>query len=120
MNLNLDDDSTHPRLVRLLRKERHDVRLPVDVGRAGNHDAVHLKFAIRENRVFLTHNRRDFPFLHELVLEVHGHHPGILLVRRDNVSKRDMSPADIVRAIRNLINAGVPMEDQLHILNHWR
>ena len=48
------------------------------------------------------------------------HHPGILVVRRDNDTSRDLKPAGIVRAIRNLEAAGVPIADQYIILNHWR
>jgi hypothetical protein len=48
------------------------------------------------------------------------HHPGVLIVRRDNDPTRDMQPPMIVRAIRNLIAARMPFVDQFHILNHWR
>ena len=120
MDLNLDDDSVDSLLVQLLRQSGHDVRLPADVGRKGSHDAVHLRHAVREVPVFLTRNHKDFPHLHELVLEARGHHPGILLVRRTNNRKRDMRPPDFVRAIKKLLAAGVPIADQLHILNHWR
>ena len=41
----------------------------------------------------------DFTLLHDLVLLAGGHHPGILVVRRDNNPIRDMSPGAIVRAI---------------------
>ena len=49
-----------------------------------------------------------------------GRHPGIFTVRKDNDKSRDMKPADVVRAIRNLEAAGIPIPDELHILNHWR
>jgi hypothetical protein len=58
--------------------------------------------------------------LHNLVMQVTGHHPGILVVRRDNDPKRDLTPAGIVRAIRNLEVANVPVPDEYIILNHWR
>ena len=32
----------------------------------------------------------------------------------------DLKPAGIVRAIRNLLAAGIPIRDEFHILNHWR
>jgi hypothetical protein len=69
--------------------------------------------------VLLTHNHDDFELLHELVRLVGGHHPGILAVRRDN-DPRDLKPPGIVRAIRNLTRAGIPIDDYLHVLNHWR
>jgi hypothetical protein len=52
--------------------------------------------------------------------EGQGHHPGILVVRKDNDPTRDLKAAGIVRAIRNLEAAGAPIADQYIILNHWR
>jgi hypothetical protein len=31
-----------------------------------------------------------------------------------------MAPGEIVRAIGKLLNAGIPVADQFHLLNHWR
>jgi hypothetical protein len=42
------------------------------------------------------------------------------MVRRDNDPTRDLKPAGIVRAIRNLMAAGFPLQDGFHIVNHWR
>jgi hypothetical protein len=120
MRLYLDDDSADPLLARLLRNAGHHVRLPAEIGHVGSHDAVHLKLAIREDRVLLSGNHDDFAFLHDLVLEARGHHPGILVVRRDNDPKRDLTPRGIVRAVGNLLSANFVMLDQLQILNHWR
>jgi RNA polymerase sigma factor (sigma-70 family) len=58
--------------------------------------------------------------LHDLIMQAAGHHPGILVIRRDNDPKRDMTPRGIVQAIGNLIAAGVALQDQFTILNHWR
>ena len=120
MNLYLDDDSAQALLVRLLTREGHDVQTPADAGRAGQKDPAHLMHAIRTTRVLLTRNHDDFKLLHELVLLVGGHHPGILVVYRDNDPKRDLKPRNIVRAIRNLIAAAAPIADELNVLNHWR
>jgi predicted nuclease of predicted toxin-antitoxin system len=120
MLLYLDDDSADPLLVRLLIAASHDIQIPADVGLAGKKDPEHLMYAIKSSRVFLTHNHEDFELLHTLVLLVGGHHPGILVVRRDNDPTRDLKPKGIARAIRNLLAAGVPIPDELHILNHWR
>jgi len=120
MRIYLDDHLTSGLLTRLLRNAGHDLRLPAEIGRAGSHDAVHLRHAIQERRVFLSEDHEDFKVLHELVLEAQGHHPGILIVRRDNDRRRDLTPQGIVRAIRNLEAANVPLPDQFHILNHWR
>jgi predicted nuclease of predicted toxin-antitoxin system len=120
MNLYLDDDSVGAVLVRLLKREGHDVVIPVDVGTSGSKDPEHFTKAINLSRVLLTHNYDDFLLLHRLVLTSTGHHPGILAVRQDNDKTRDMKPPEIVRAIRNLLAANVPIADELHILNHWR
>jgi len=48
----------------------------------------------------------------------------ILAVYQDNDPSRDMSNADIVRAIRNLEEAvqqgGSPLHGAFHVLNDWR
>ncbi|HJT77996.1 MAG TPA: DUF5615 family PIN-like protein [Gemmataceae bacterium] len=120
MNLYLDDDSVDTYVVRLLRAAGHDVVIPADVGTSGEKDPVHLMCAIEHDRILLSHNHDDFMLLHRLVLLVSGHHPGILTVRRDNDRSRDMKPREIVRAIRNLEAAGVPIADELYVLNQWR
>jgi hypothetical protein len=99
MNLYLDDDSVDPLLIRLLRNAGHDVRIPAATGHSGSPDPFHLQNAILEDRVFLSGNHDDFLLLHDLVLAAKGHHPGILIVRRDNNPKKDLSPKAVVRAI---------------------
>jgi len=81
---------------------------------------VHLRFAIRETRVLLSGNHDDFEFLHDLIIEAQGHHQGILIVRRDNKSTRDLTPKGIVRATSNLLTGQIPLPDQFLVLNHWR
>lgn len=120
MRLYLDDNMTSHILAKKLQNAGHDVQLPADVGMSGEDDPVHLTHAIVEDRVCLSYNYGDFEILHNLVITSLGHHPGILVVRRDNDLKRDMSNSDIVRAIGNLLAAGVPIIDQCIILNHWR
>ncbi len=120
MNLYLDDDSAQALLVRLLTAAGHDVATPIQVGTAGEEDPTHLMHAIRSNRVLLTHNHDDFALLDDPVRLSGGHHPGILVVRRDNDPTRDLSAKGIVRAIRNLLAAKVPVADCLNVLNQWR
>jgi predicted nuclease of predicted toxin-antitoxin system len=118
MRLYLDDDSASPLLVRLMRQAGHDAQLPRDAGLDGVDDPVHLTHAVREGRVCLTGNHDDFRILHNLIEQAQGHHPGILVVRRDNDPRRDMTPRGIVLAIGRLIAANVPITDQIVILNH--
>ncbi len=120
MRLYVDEDSIDPLLLRLLRKAKHDVQVPAAPNLVGSPDPVHLKHAIREGRVLLSGNHDDYLCLHELIIEAKGHHPGIFMVRRDNDPTRDLKPAGIVRAIAKLLSANVPVDDEFHILNHWR
>src|SRR6266446_3873255 len=107
MKLYLDDDSAGALLVRLLIKAGHDVLIPADAGLTGDDDPVHLAHAIQADRVLLSHNHPDFWNLHNLIMISQGHHSGILIVRRDNDTHRDLKPRGIVRALGNLLAAGV-------------
>jgi predicted nuclease of predicted toxin-antitoxin system len=120
MNLYLDDDSAKASLVRLLQKAGHQVVIPADAGLSGASDPRHLRYAAQQDLVLLTKNHDDFEDLHLLVQATSGQHPGLLVVRLDNDPNRDMRDRDIVRAIANLERAGVPIANELHILNHWR
>jgi hypothetical protein len=121
MTLYIDDDSVDPRLIRLLRRDGHDVQIPADVGRSGSSDPLHLAHAIRDGRPVLTRNYRDFEALHDPVVSAGcGHHCGILVVRYDNNPRNSMSSGDVARALRKLENAGVAIADSYHELNHWQ
>jgi len=121
MRLYIDDDSVDPGLLRLLRRDGHEVQVPADVGLAGSSDQVHLAHAIRDRRVMLTRNYRDFLELHDLaVAAASGHHNGILVVLSDNNPRNNMSLGDIARAVRNLEKAGIAINDSYHELNHWQ
>lgn len=58
--------------------------------------------------------------LHHLILEAGGRHPGIVVVRRDNDPRRDMTPGGVVHAIARLLLAGVPIENKFTVPNLWR
>lgn len=120
MNLYIDDDSVDRRLVAMLGQAGHDVVIPADAGLSGQTDARHLVYALRANRVMVTRNYDDFRDLHELVHEAQGQHEGMLVIRSDNDPGRDMTRRQIVVAIGRLAAAGVPIANELYILNHWR
>jgi hypothetical protein len=120
MRIYLDDDTASPLLAKLLRKAGHDVQLPGDLGMAGAPDPVHLTRAIADSRVYLTKNHDDFWILHNLIQQARGHHTGIFVVRQDNDPTRDMTPKGIVSAIHKLERAGVPIQNEFIVLNHWR
>lgn len=119
MLLYLDDDAIHGVLVHLLRKTGHDIVLPADAGLSGADDPVHLTNAIRSMQPLLSYNHDDFEQLHILIQTAGGHHPGIMIVRRDN-DKRDLKPHGIVKALGRFIASGNPLADQFVILNHYR
>jgi predicted nuclease of predicted toxin-antitoxin system len=120
MRIYVDDDTAAGVFVQLLVKAGHDVVIPRDADLLGADDPAHLTHAIREGRVMLSGNHHDFEALHDLIMQARGHHPGILVIRRDNDPRRDMTPRGIVHTIRNLTGAGVPLADCFYVLNHWR
>lgn len=120
MKLYLDEDSIASSLVGLLRKKRHDVQVPSEVGMAGSADAEQFIHAIRAGRVTLTGNDKDFRRLHLLILEASGHHPGIVIVRYDNDAHRDMTPRGIAAALAKLEAAQPDLSNALVVLNQWR
>jgi predicted nuclease of predicted toxin-antitoxin system len=93
---------------------------PGDVGLRGASDVRHLDHAIRADLAVLTADSTDFRDLHDLVLTCGGGHPGILVVRFDNDPKRDMQPKHIARAVGRLERSGVPIANQVTVLNHWQ
>ncbi len=109
MRLYLDDDSVSGLLIRLLNNVGHDVEIPADVGLSGEDDPVHLTHAVEEGRVLLSGNYDDFRTLHNLIVRTGGVHPGILIVRRDNDPRRDMSAGAILRSIDNLLASNLPI-----------
>lgn len=120
MRLYLDEDSASQRLAEHLRNAGHTVATPQDVGTLHASDAAQFTYAIHHRLVVLTRNYGDFDELHQLIEAAAGNHPGVLVRRMDNDPTRDMSDRGIVTAIRNLEASGVPIQNQVSILNQWR
>jgi predicted nuclease of predicted toxin-antitoxin system len=120
MNLYLDDNINKGRLADRLRRAGHQVVQPAAVGLSGAKDSRHFLHAIEQQLILVTRDHEDFFVLHRVIRAAHGQHPGIFAVRADNDPRRDMKDADIARAIHNLEQAGVPIANEFHILNHWR
>jgi hypothetical protein len=120
MNLYLDDNTAKFSLVSLLRRAGHQVALPRDAGLGGTSDPRHLAFCAAQRTALITRDHDDFLDLHDLVRATGGRHAGILVVRADNNPARDMKDRDIIRALINLASAAIPIENEFHILNHWR
>jgi predicted nuclease of predicted toxin-antitoxin system len=120
MTIYLDDDSAKAKLVALLRQAGHRVVIPADAAMSGATDARHFEYAISHQLILLTRNYDDFLELHDVVQATRGQHHGVLVVRSDNDPARDMTDRGIVHAVAKLESSGVPIANQLHILNHWR
>jgi hypothetical protein len=101
--------------VKKLEAAGHQVT-PVQAGIRKAADLVHFKHAQTNGLVLLTKNPKDFLALHAM----DQNHSGILLIYQDNDPGRDMTSADIVRAIKNLEDAGVAFQGACHSLNAWR
>jgi hypothetical protein len=120
MNIYLDDNLADKSPSALLKKAGHSVVRPIEVGLDGQSDARHLTHAVDKRLVFLTSDRDDFRDLHFLILAASGSHSGIMVVRFDNDTTRDMRPKHIAGAVGKLERSGIPLSNELVTLNHWR
>lgn len=95
-----------------------EVMTPGDVvpSLIGADDDIHFAYARTTGRVVLTYNPQDFKSLHDR----DSAHAGILAVYQDNDVRRDMSYRDVVKAIANLEELGVPVAGQFWVLNAFR
>jgi predicted nuclease of predicted toxin-antitoxin system len=116
MKLLVDEDSQARRLLDALRHAGHDVHSVAELGRNGLPDAQVFAQAQRLGRALLTHNVADFLALARQA----ERHAGVLAVFRDGNPRNTMGYQQIVRAIGALEAAGLPVQGQFHILNHWR
>ena len=105
--------------MRLLKDAGHNVVTAFEVGLAGMPDYDVLLYAIKTQRVVFTQNCEDFVLLAQSVISTDSHHPGIILLHKTNNPNKDMSYPDIVKAIENLIETGIPMLDSIHCLNQY-
>lgn len=116
MKLLVDEDTQARRLLDALRHAAHDVGSVAELGCNGLPDAQVFAQAQSLGRALLTHNVADFLTLARQA-ETHA---GVLAIFRDGNPRHTMNNEQIVRAIAALQAAGLPIEDQFHILNHWR
>jgi predicted nuclease of predicted toxin-antitoxin system len=115
LRLLIDEDTQYKAVVESLRGALHDVLTVNEAGLSGQKDPLVLDFAIRNNRVLLTRNCKDFKALHQKIQP----HPGILCIYQDRNYSKDMSIKEIVCAIANLEAANFPLASQFISLNHW-
>lgn len=115
MRLLLDEDSQAKILVKLLRAAGHDVKTVAEAGMTAHSDSAVLALARKEHRLLLTRNAADFR-------ELHGNspdHSGILVVCQSGDFSKNMSYAEIVKAISNVAASGLEMTGQFIVLNAW-
>lgn len=116
MKLLVDEDTQAHRLLGMLRQAGLDVVCVAELDKNGQPDEVIFQTAQVLQRTILTHNILDFETLGR---EAPGH-AGIIGIFRDKAPRKSMSHVDIVRALERLQTSGLPLDNQLHILNHWR
>jgi hypothetical protein len=116
MRIYLDDCAYSKRLKRQLESAGYQVQTPFGAGIPGQPDDVHLHYAAQHKWVLLTYNAVDFLDLHEQSAE----HDGIFVVYRDADTTKNMTYADTVRAIGNLIAADIPITGHIYVLNDWQ
>ena len=120
MNIYLDDDHDADILIGLLQQAGHNVISPRSVGTSGLSDKRHMSYSADNDYILLTGNARDFIGLSQKWLAAGKHHPGILIVYKENNPKRDMTPQQIARAVSNIEQSGLPLANACHNLNFWR
>ncbi len=114
----LDDCAFSHRLKHLLELAGHQVQIPADVtpSLTGAADPRHFAHAASTGQAILTYNPTDYLQLHH----ENPHHAGILAVYQDNNPSKDMTYADIVRAIANLEQTEVTIAGEFWILNAFQ
>ena len=120
LSLYLDDCADDDTLAVLLRQAGHQVSTPRIAGTSGASDAEHVDYAARSSRTLLTKDPDDFVDLHHRWQALHRTHAGILLIYEDKDVSKNMSRAQIVLAIDNLVASAVPIANEVHNLNQWR
>ena len=120
MNLYLDDDLDGQVLIGMLRHAGHTVVSPRAVGTRGVADREHLRYAVAHGLVMLTANAQDFLALHDEWQQQGLGHPGILIVYRENNPQRDLTFAQMARAVSRLEQSGTLIQNTYHNLNVWR
>lgn len=110
----LDDDVDRNSLIKVINSLGFVVISPRQVGMSKKKDHQHLAYASLQKAVILTRNFRDFKELHKK-----HKHSGIFLIYRYNNPNKDMNNIQIAKAIKNLLDTGVVVENNLFVLNQY-
>ena len=120
LSLYLDDCADDDTLAALLRRAGHQVHTPRVAGTSGVSDSEHLAYAAHHRYTLLTKDPDDFIDLHHQYQATNRPHSGILLIYEEKEVSKNMSRAQIVAALGNLVASGIPVANHIHNLNHWR
>ncbi len=117
LKIYLDECANHRTLRELLIETGHDVQTPLDTDPPllGAKDDIQFAHAQAAERILLTFNPRDFRELHNQ----DANHSGIFAVYKDNDKTRDMTYADIVNAIANVVSTHVEIAGEFWSLNFY-
>ncbi|MCS6862557.1 MAG: DUF5615 family PIN-like protein [Abditibacteriales bacterium] len=118
--LYLDDCADDDRLIAFLQNAGYTVISPRQVGTRHADDDIHLEYAAQHGCALITYDTDDFLTWHADWQAQGRTHSGIFLIYRENIKGKDMTPPDIVRAIGNLLASGLPITNEIYVLNHWR
>lgn len=119
-DLYLDDCLDGDELIAFLRSAGHFVEYPRHAETKDWDDPDHVEFAAQHGYILLTQNPNDLLDIHADWQAQGRTHSGIFLIYRENIKSKDMTPPDIVHAIGNLLASGIPIANEIHVLNHWR
>lgn len=119
IRLLVDECSQANLLVTKLTAAGHDVQTALQAGVIGVRDDVVFATAITHNRIVLTNNCLDFIALSNSHNAQRVQHPGVFLVYLQNNPNRDMTYDRIVRAIANLEQTQVSLQNTYHSLNQY-
>jgi len=102
-------------LAERLRQGGHNVLTTREAGYAESLDEQQLAFATHEERIFLTHNRRDFRRLHRQWTEIGRLHGGIII-------SAHLPLEELERRLRRLFSAyrDIELRGQLIPLHEFR
>jgi hypothetical protein len=116
LRLLVDEDTQARTLVRLLETAGHDVTTVNAESLQGLDDGAVLRLAAVSGRVLLTRNAADFLALHQ----ADPAHAGIVAIYQDADPMKNMTYAEIVRALGNLDSSGIPVVGVFNVLNAFR
>lgn len=77
----------------------YDVVTTLDVGNLGNPDEEQLEYAVHNDRAILTHNRRDFRYLHRDYMSCAQHHCGIIVSVHINLDEIERRMLNLLRSV---------------------